>query len=78
MQSQSPWQELITPRRLQTLSGLGFEVVDSIARYPASREREFSFVFVKPVPGTGPSILYVCLGNGATPTAYNWVEVASG
>lgn len=53
-------------------------VIDALSRIPASKEREGKYVRVVAVPGTSASILYVCLGDDASTTAYSWVTVATG
>jgi hypothetical protein len=60
------------------LEAVEIPVVDALSRIPASKEREGKLVRVAAVPGTSASILYVCLGDDASTTAYSWVTVATG
>lgn len=62
-----------SPNVLKSLGDI--QVVESLDRVPATREREFQIVVVKAVPGTSSANMYVCLGDNASTTAYAWIPL---
>ena len=55
-----------------------FPVVEAISRITATRDNEFALASVRAIPGASASILFVCLGDNANPTAYDWRTVGTG
>lgn len=55
-----------------------FPVVEAISRVPATRDNEFALASVRAIPGSNASILFVCLGDSANPTVYDWRTVGTG
>ena len=65
-----------TPTQNRNLGEI--QLVEVLSRVTASVDRRFQMVVVKAIPGTSADILYICLGNNASPTVYSWKAIATG
>lgn len=78
-ESTTPTVSPTPDRSPNVLKNLGdIQVVETLSRVPATREREFQIVVVKAVPGTSSANMYVCLADAEATSGYAWNSIVGG